>query len=1552
MARIDRPIPWWTLVALLVCLCTGAAQAAPLTPAEVPEPLKPWVPWVLRDVEAALCPYEPATATASRCAWPSRLELALTDTRGEFEQQWLVYEREWVPLPGDDERWPQDVKVDGALAVVQVLEGRPGIELDPGAYKVTGVFLWDTLPEKLEVPAETGLLSLKIRGEAVAFPQRDNSGVLWLQKRETADSEENLLDVVVHRRIADTIPLVVTTQIEIHASGKNREVLLGKALLDDFVPMAVRSDLPARLEADGRLRVQIRPGRWVITIDARNADPVPELKLRPGEGAWASEEIWAFAAEPMLRRVEITGVAAVDPQQTLLPEDWKRLPAYRVRPGDSMLLGETHRGEVDRGPDQLALDRTWWLDFDGKGLSVRDQLSGEVFNTRRLEVRAPALLGFAAAQGNPQFITALTESGQPGVELRSTHLDLGTDMRVPAGGFEVGLSAVDWDQDFASVRGRLHLPPGWRLLHATGMDEIDDTWLQRWTLLDIFLALVISIAIARLYGWAWGTLAVVTLALALPEWMAPRTVWIFVLVGEALYRALPDNRLRSVVQIYRLITLVALTGIVIAFTIQQVRGGLYPALAVRSDDDQFGFGALAKRDEPMNAVAYSPTAESSPADIYRQVDQTAVHSREQAMDRLEGPRPESLDRVDGDAKGWDQEERGEQAAMDGKLGTRGGSGTSGYASVQSVLRKQQKLREYDASTVVQTGAGVPGWSWRAVNLSWNGPVTRDQKMQLVLVPPHINLALAFIRVLFLTTLLLAVFGVFGRRRRERERVAAGHGGRAGAVVAVLLAFGTGVLAPATARAQVPDAEILAELRTRLIEPPKCLPACVTSPRMRIEASERGLRVVQELHVAAFVSVLLPGSAEQWLPTTVLVDGSPATSGLARTPEGTLLLELRPGRHEVVLEGPLPVRETVQIALPQKPHRVEAKARGWTVDGIHEDGLADDNLQLTRVSPQDAAAAPSELEVGSLPPFVRLERSLQLGLSWEVTTRVARLTPKGAAVVLSVPLLPGESVTTADQRVEAGKVLVNMAPDQDELSWTSVLPITEQIKLTAAAGEPWSEVWQVEVGPVWHVEHVGVPTVRQGEAGLREWQPWPGEQVVLTITRPRGVAGQTLTIDSATLFLSPGLRAVDARLALALRSSRGGHHVVQIPEGALLQNVTVNGERQTIGQDGRQVRLPVEPGSQNIELSWREAHELRQRYMGPLVDLGGPAVNVNVEITFPQSRWILLVGGPRLGPAVLFWSYVIMLLLAAAVLSRLRWTPLRGHQWFLLGLGLSPIDVPLAMLVIGWFLAIAWRREHTAVAVWWYDLRQLLLISLTFIAGLCLIEAIHRGLLGQPDMQIEGNGSFGNSLRWYQDRVEQTASGGLVPRPWVLSVSMWWYRGLMLAWALWLAWLLVRWLPWAWHSFGSGGLWRSLAPPPRYVPRPAGAGNSLSAERPVPSSAAAAGGISAHSSSASAAIYATSGQSLASVEASPPGSPSDTLPSTRIGTGLPERRSSATARVISGTTGHSALEIQQTMEGTLEGAPVRTRHTPPPIPSAANPPRKSEPKTLDLEPDDD
>jgi hypothetical protein len=40
--------------------------------------------------------------------------------------------------------------------------------------------------------------------------------------------------------------------------------------------------------------------------------------------------------------------------------------------------------------------------------------------------------------------------------------------------------------------------------------------------------------------------------------------------------------------------------------------------------------------------------------------------------------------------------------------------------------------------------------------------------------------------------------------------------------------------------------------------------------------------------------------------------------------------------------------------------------------------------------------------------------------------------------------------------------------------------------------------------------------------------------------------------------------------------------------------------------------------------------------------------------------------------------------------------------------------------------------------------------------------------------------------------------------------MWIYKTLILAWALWLSFALLRWLPWVWQCFSSQGLWRTRA----------------------------------------------------------------------------------------------------------------------------------------------
>src|SRR5262249_32585377 len=153
-----------------------------------------------------------------------------------------------------------------------------------------------------------------------------------------------------------------------------------------------------------------------------------------------------------------------------------------------------------------------------------------------------------------------------------------------------------------------------------------------------------------------------------------------------------------------------------------------------------------------------------------------------------------------------------------------------------------------------------------------------------------------------------------------------------------------------------------------------LPDCATSGRLALEATDTSLTLRWEVQAAANTAVPLPGRADQWSPETVTVDGHP-TGGLYRSPDGTLWLPLSPGAHQVLAQGPLPKFESVQLGLPLRPHRVEAHLSGWTLAGLHEDGLADADLQLTRTreGKKDHEGAP--LQSSTLPPFVRVKRTL-------------------------------------------------------------------------------------------------------------------------------------------------------------------------------------------------------------------------------------------------------------------------------------------------------------------------------------------------------------------------------------------------------------------------------------------------------------------------------------------------------------------------------------------------------------------------------------------------
>jgi hypothetical protein len=1338
---------------LCVALIAAPLAAAPLAREDVPEPLRPWVDWVLRGHEAEACPFLHAQGER-HCVWPGRLELSLDAAGGRFVQQLFVAAESDVALPGAAESWPEDVRVGAAGAPVFERDGRPALRLARGVHAISGRFVWSALPPILSVPVETGVVALRVNDAPVAFPRRDAEGRLWLRDAEAEPAEreaEDHVEVEVHRRVADEIPLVLETRVTVRVSGAAREEQLGRALPDGFVPTSLAGPLPARLEPDGRLRVQVRPGHWLFVLTARHAGPVAKLTLpaQPEGARWDASEVWSFAAQPALRLVEVEGAPPVDPTQTELPEEWRTLPAYRIEPGGELRFIEKRRGDAGGRADQLSLVRTWHLDFDGGGATVADRIEGELRTATRLEMGLATTLGRAAVNGVDQPVTKRPGLTLHGVELPLGPVALDADSRVEGGARR--LPAVGWDADFDALSARLELPPGWRLLHASGVDRAQPTWIASWSLLDLFVVMVAAMATLRLFGAAGGALALATLALVYTEPSAPNWVWLLVLAAEALRRAVPEGRLGQAVRWLRLGAYAALIGIAVPFAVAQLRAGLFPAL-----------------ERPWQAAVAPAAPAAEPAATAEFVDDSFAKGALEISPSAVPPRELKIRSL-------------------------------GYANVYAP----------DPEARVQTGPGRPDWSWQRVSLTWSGPVERGQEIGLWLLPPWLNGALAVLRVALLAALLLLLLGRLPRRQRW------GAAPVIGSSVALALALG---LAPAPARADLPTPELLEELRERLLESPSCAPSCATASRLALAVAPDRLELRLGVDVAAESAVPLPGGGDAagFTPDRVAVDGRPAEA-VRRDAAGQLWLRLAPGSHVIGLAGPLPARANVEIPLPLPPQRVEwiGEPRGWTVLGIDADGRVSGALQLVRdAAPETADGAPATqaLEPTAIPPFVSVVRTLSLGLRWQVTTEVLRVAPPDGAIVLEVPLLAGESVTTAGVRVADGRALVTLAPGEAGAVWSSVLAIAPALALEAPRDAAWSEVWRLDPSPLWHATAEGIPAIDAPAAGtrLREWRPWPGEKLALTIERPEGAGGETLTIDRSQLTLGPGLRATDASLELSLRSSQGGQHFVTLPEGAELTALALDGAEQPLRQEGLRVPIPLAPGAHTATLAWREPRGIAAFFRGSTVNLGAPSVNAHVELAVPESRWVLFVGGPRFGPSVLFWPILLVVAALAVALGQVPWTPLRARHWLVLGVGLTQAPLSASALVVIWLLALGWRgrlseAERTRSRPG-FDLLQIALVLLTLAALGALFFAIQMGLLGSPVMQIAGNGSEYGTLRWYQDRAD-----AVLPQPWLLSLSLWFYRAVMLAWSLWVAQALVGWLRWGWRQWTHGGYWIRRAP---------------------------------------------------------------------------------------------------------------------------------------------
>jgi hypothetical protein len=355
------------------------------------------------------------------------------------------------------------------------------------------------------------------------------------------------------------------------------------------------------------------------------------------------------------------------------------------------------------------------------------------------------------------------------------------------------------------------------------------------------------------------------------------------------------------------------------FIVQHVREGIYPAL---SGEDARGSGFF--QDVEQEAV---PMTEAPPP---------AAGAPVQAQANV--AEPEAVEESD----------KRDDAVSDGKTKPKANGRWKATTSVSSgPVYRQFNAEVYDPSAMVQTGLAEVELVHDECPFSgpWSG-----QTPPPVSLPPGANLVLAILRASARAPFSWCRIGAAlpGCARPRRRR---------------------GALPAAARRPSArgrPSNEMLEQLKTRLWPPTARRPA--SSSRMLLRCKERARRLREAMkrrHSSRRRGAVVP----------------PASPSTARMPPGlsgppTACLASRRRRHpRRVARGALPSQESVQIALPLKPHRVEAVVDGFLLEAPRRRPADNHCSSPARTQRAEAAGA---LAAGTLPAFVRVERTIPSG----------------------------------------------------------------------------------------------------------------------------------------------------------------------------------------------------------------------------------------------------------------------------------------------------------------------------------------------------------------------------------------------------------------------------------------------------------------------------------------------------------------------------------------------------------------------------------------------
>jgi len=1319
----------------------------------LPPELSAWQGWVEKDLPERYCPWQ-NEQSEKRCLFVLQTQLQATNTGASLVQEVQSYSEQFWQLPGEQQQWPQNVKIQllddagravGAekTAAVRDYQANPEIQLPIGRVRISAEYRWPELPAALLLPDGTPPVSLSIDGKTVTQPLWDQSRLL-LRATPSVEQTQSSVQMRVFRLLTDDIPYQLTTIIRLDVSGPSRELKLPMPLPEGFVLAGIDGDLPITLRQDGTLSVSAISGNFEISLKALRLNSDSTIVKPQLPEPWPAQEVWAYQGNSQLRTAQLQGAPSIDPQQSDAPASWSGFAQFLVSSTDPLSL-QVLAGPANSERDEVSIERQMWLSATTGKFTISDRLSGSLHSSGRLSLLSPLAAGRIEVDGQARLINQLKDTtGSAGVEIRNSALsvaalsELSTTTKMPV---------HSWNLQADKVATRVNLPDGWAAIAVFGASEVYGDWLHAWDLWDMFLVMLLTVAAFRLLGLPAAGALLVWLLLAYQKPDAPHWLWLLVFASLALAK-FASGKFATVSQWLAKAALLLLAVALLNFATQQIRYAVYPQLAA-SDDSQ---SAFFEQDRYADAAAPVAVGAAAPVEAMQVAEEERSRMEKQKVERIEVTGSRLLRSY-------------EQAAQQPDL----------LYGVQST----------DPANKIQTGPAVPDWHSQQLVVHFAGPVSAEQQWSMYVAPAWLH---SFARVVMVLLSLVLFWQLLAPWREQLQLLLRKNAVRplAGLLVC-LLAFPS----PDAAAQSTPSPELLQELREHLHKPALCAPDCASIEQVKVKSSATELQIQMKVHSQDFHVYRLPITAD--LSAKVLLDGQ--TAALV-TEDNVLLAALPVGVHVFDITVNVENINQVNLTFSQHWHDLQSELSKWQMTPQLTEGEGRWQVRLDR---QEQAATKDNASSQAIAGRALVERNLVLGLVWQVQTHVTRLDHSAEMLRLDYQLLPGEQALT-DFKQQDGKIQITLAPGQNELWFNSNLPLSSTLALSSLQQQMYVERWLLKASPDWHVTSTG----NAGQfASIQQpvWRPWPNEQVALQFEKPKALAGAVLTVLSSRLNISQGEQVQHASLRLDLLASQTEPFKLSLPADIQLTKASLNDTilpRQLTGSD---YELQVPPGSHTLVLEWDQSQAMPLHLTTAALMLSVPAANIWLELEKPNDRWLLALGGPTSGPALLFWGMLALALALAWLVVKSGFTPLKMRDAILLFVGMSAISLWVPVALSFALVLVGWRGRQTALKGNWARLSVLSLVLLLISALLALFVAVPQGLMSSPDMALQYVHGGYNTLIWYQDFAQAE-----LPQAWLFSLPLWVYQIAMLAWALWLASSLLRWLPWCWQQLTAGGFW--------------------------------------------------------------------------------------------------------------------------------------------------